>query len=61
MIEAAIVDASVAVKWVVEEAGSDRALLKRANEMLLAAGCKREGGALKLPSGAPFSIACRHS
>ena len=36
--------------------GSDRTLLKRANEMLLAAGCKREGGALKLPSGAPFSI-----
>jgi microcin C transport system substrate-binding protein len=36
--------------------GSDRTLLKRANEMLLAAGCKREGGALMLPSGAPFSI-----
>jgi microcin C transport system substrate-binding protein len=36
--------------------GSDRALLKRANEMLLAAGCKREGGMLKLPSGAPFTI-----
>jgi predicted nucleic acid-binding protein len=29
VIEAAIVDASVAVKWVVEEAGSDRALLLR--------------------------------
>jgi microcin C transport system substrate-binding protein len=36
--------------------GSDRTLLKRANDILLAAGCKREGGALKLPSGAPFSI-----
>jgi microcin C transport system substrate-binding protein len=24
--------------------------------MLLAAGCKREGGMLKLPSGAPFTI-----
>jgi microcin C transport system substrate-binding protein len=36
--------------------GSDRALLKRANEMLLAAGCRREGGVLKLPSGAPFTI-----
>ena len=36
--------------------GSDRALLKRANEMLLAAGCKRDGGALKLPSGKPFTI-----
>jgi microcin C transport system substrate-binding protein len=36
--------------------GSDRTLLKRANDMLLSAGCKREGGVLKLPSGAPFSI-----
>ena len=36
--------------------GSDRALLKRANEMLLAAGCKREGGVLRLPSGNPFTI-----
>jgi microcin C transport system substrate-binding protein len=36
--------------------GSDRALLKHANELLLAAGCKREGGGLKLPSGNPFSI-----
>jgi microcin C transport system substrate-binding protein len=36
--------------------GSDRALLKRAYEMLLAAGCRRDGGVLKLPSGAPFTI-----
>jgi microcin C transport system substrate-binding protein len=36
--------------------GSDRALLKRANEMLLAAGCTREGGVLSLPSGRPFTI-----
>jgi len=36
--------------------GSDRALLKRANEMLLAAGCTREGGVLRLPSGNPFAI-----
>lgn len=36
--------------------GSDRALLKRANEMLLAAGCTREGGVLRLPGGKPFSI-----
>lgn len=36
--------------------GSDRALLKRANEMLLAAGCAREGGVLRLPSGKPFTI-----
>ncbi|HWE07579.1 MAG TPA: extracellular solute-binding protein [Rhizomicrobium sp.] len=36
--------------------GSDRALLKQANEMLLAAGCRRDGGVLKLPSGNPFRI-----
>jgi len=36
--------------------GSDRALLKQANDMLLAAGCKRDGGVLKLPSGKPFTI-----
>ena len=36
--------------------GSDRNLLKRANELLLAAGCKREGGVLKLPSGKPLAI-----
>jgi microcin C transport system substrate-binding protein len=36
--------------------GSDRALLKQANEMLLAAGCRRDGGVLKLPSGNPFVI-----
>jgi len=36
--------------------GSDRTLLKRANEMLLAAGCTRDGGTLKLPSGKPFAI-----
>jgi microcin C transport system substrate-binding protein len=36
--------------------GSDRALLKRANEMLLSAGCAREGGGLTLPGGKPFTI-----
>jgi len=36
--------------------GSDRALLRRANEMLLAAGCTRDGGVLRLPGGAPFAI-----
>ncbi|MGD1039047.1 MAG: extracellular solute-binding protein [Roseiarcus sp.] len=36
--------------------GSDRALLKRANSMLLAAGCAREGEVLHLPSGNPFTI-----
>ncbi|HLW91571.1 MAG TPA: extracellular solute-binding protein [Roseiarcus sp.] len=34
--------------------GSDRQLLRRANELLLAAGCKRENSVLKLPSGAPL-------
>ena len=36
--------------------GSDRALLKRANELLIAAGCKRDGGVLTLPSGAPLTL-----
>jgi len=36
--------------------GSDRQLLRKANEMLLAAGCKRQGGVLTLPSGKPFVI-----
>jgi microcin C transport system substrate-binding protein len=36
--------------------GSDRQLLRQANELLLAAGCKRDGGVLKLPDGKPFSI-----
>jgi microcin C transport system substrate-binding protein len=36
--------------------GSDRNLLRRADAMLREAGCKREGGALKLPNGRPFEI-----
>jgi microcin C transport system substrate-binding protein len=36
--------------------GQDRQLLRRADELLRAAGCKRAGGALKLPNGQPFSI-----
>jgi microcin C transport system substrate-binding protein len=36
--------------------GSDRALLRRADEMLRAAGCKRDGNVLKLPNGQPFEI-----
>lgn len=36
--------------------GQDRQLLRRADELLRAAGCKREGGALKLPNGQPFII-----
>jgi microcin C transport system substrate-binding protein len=36
--------------------GSDRGMLRRADELLRAAGCKRDGSVLKLPSGAPFAI-----
>jgi microcin C transport system substrate-binding protein len=36
--------------------GSDRSLLARASRLLLAAGCKREGGKLLLPDGKPFTI-----
>jgi microcin C transport system substrate-binding protein len=36
--------------------GSDRALLRRADEMFRAAGCKRDGAVLKLPNGQPFEI-----
>lgn len=36
--------------------GSDRALLRKADEMLRAAGCKRDGTMLKLPNGQPFEI-----
>lgn len=36
--------------------GSDRALLRRADELLRAAGCKRDGNQLKLPDGSPFTI-----
>jgi microcin C transport system substrate-binding protein len=36
--------------------GSDRAALRRADELLRASGCKRDGETLKLPGGAPFTI-----
>ncbi|MBM6596194.1 extracellular solute-binding protein [Microvirga pudoricolor] len=36
--------------------GQDRNLLRRADELLRQAGCKREGGVLRLPGGAPFTI-----
>jgi len=36
--------------------GQDRRLLRRADELLRQAGCKREGGILKLPNGQPFRI-----
>jgi microcin C transport system substrate-binding protein len=36
--------------------GQDRRLLRRADELLREAGCKREGGVLKLPNGQPLRI-----
>ncbi len=36
--------------------GQDRRLLRRADELLREAGCKREGAILKLPNGQPFTI-----
>ena len=36
--------------------GSDRALLRKADDLLRAAGCKRDGAQLKLPDGKPFTI-----
>lgn len=36
--------------------GQDRALLRRAGELLRAAGCRREGAALLAPDGKPFAL-----
>ena len=36
--------------------GSDRKLLKQAYDLLVAAGCKRDGSSLNLPDGRPFVI-----
>ena len=36
--------------------GFDRTLLKQAYELLLSAGCKRDGGAMTLPNGKPLTI-----
>ncbi len=36
--------------------GSDRALLRKGLELLLAAGCKRQGQKLALPDGSPFTV-----
>lgn len=41
---------------VTDGSGQDRQLLRRADELLRQAGCKREGGALKLPNGQPLTI-----
>ncbi len=39
-----------------DRSGQDRQLLRRADELLRQAGCKREGGTLRLPNGQPFTI-----
>jgi microcin C transport system substrate-binding protein len=36
--------------------GSDRKLLKQAYDLLLAAGCKRDGATLRLPNGKPLTV-----
>jgi microcin C transport system substrate-binding protein len=36
--------------------GSDRTMLRRANDLLLAAGCKRAGSRMLLPDGQPFDV-----
>ncbi|WOJ91530.1 extracellular solute-binding protein [Methylocapsa polymorpha] len=36
--------------------GQDRALLRRASDLLLAAGCKRQDSVLLLPNGQPFDL-----
>ncbi len=36
--------------------GADRTLLKQAYDLLLAAGCKRDGGTLLLPNGKPLTV-----
>jgi microcin C transport system substrate-binding protein len=36
--------------------GSDRALLKQAYDLLLSAGCKRDGPTMRLPNGKPLTI-----
>jgi len=36
--------------------GQDRTLLRHANELLLAAGCTRQGTSLMLPDGRPFQL-----
>lgn len=39
-----------------DRSGQDRALLRRAGELLREAGCRREGDGLRLPGGQPFQI-----
>ncbi len=44
------------VSPVSDGSGSDRTLLRRADELLRAAGCKRNGASLLLPSGQPLTL-----
>jgi len=46
----------VFVPPVSDASGHDRNMQLKANELLLAAGCKRIGGALTTPDGSPFTI-----
>ncbi|HLH12297.1 MAG TPA: extracellular solute-binding protein [Methylovirgula sp.] len=46
----------VYVPPVSDGSGEDRKLLRKANDLLLAAGCKRDGSGLRLPDGKPFEI-----
>jgi microcin C transport system substrate-binding protein len=39
-----------------DKSGMDRELLKHANQLFTAAGCKRQGTSLLLPNGTPFDI-----
>jgi microcin C transport system substrate-binding protein len=41
---------------VTDGSGQDRAILRRAAQLLSEAGCKRDGSVLKLPNGQPFQI-----
>lgn len=52
-------DEVFATPWVPpvsDGSGNDRALLRQANDMFLAAGCRRDGNILRLPNGKPFEV-----
>ena len=52
----ATVFGEVPVPPVSDGSGQDRTLLRKANDLLIAAGCKRDGDNLLLPDGKPFEI-----
>ncbi len=54
-LPAAVFD-TVYVPPVSDGSGEDRTLLRHANDLLLSAGCKRQGSSLLLPDGKPFEI-----